>query len=57
MMMNWATKGMTARPAPLATVSTAKPKGRRRMNQLLMAVGIPSSKGPEKVILPGTYRQ
>ena len=54
-IMNWAAKGMTASPAPLAPASTASARGRRRINQLLIDVGIPNSMGPEKIIRPGTY--
>ena len=53
-MISWAARGMTARPAPLDIASMANPRGRRRMNQLLMAVGILSSSGPAKTIRPGT---
>ena len=56
-IMNWAARGMIVSPAPLAKLSAASPKGRRRINQLLIVVGTPSSRGPEKIIRPGTYRE
>ena len=46
-----------ASPAPLPIASAANPMGRRRMNQLLMAVGSPISSGPEKIIRPGTLQE
>ena len=39
-------------PAPMAMASAASPRGRRRMNQLLIAVWMPSSKDPRKSAVP-----
>ena len=55
-IMDWATSGRIPRPAPLATASIANPRGRRRMNQLLIDVGRPNSSGPANIMRPGTYR-
>ncbi len=55
-IITWAVTGIIASPAPLATVSTARPSGLRLINQLLIAVGKPSSSGPENIIRPGIYK-
>ena len=55
-MIICAVSGIIARPAPFAIVSTANPSGLRLINQLLIAVGRPSSRGPENIILPGIYK-
>ena len=55
-MRKSATSGMAARPVLWLTVSRNRARGRRRMNQLLMAVVVPSSRGLAKAIRPGTYR-
>ena len=55
-MIICAVTGMIASPAPLAIVSTASPRGLRLINQLLMAVGKPSSSGPENIMRPGIYK-
>ena len=54
LIINWAARGMTARPAPLDIASMANPRGRRRMNQLLTAVGMLSYSGPANTMRPGT---
>ena len=49
-----AAKGSSPKPTPWTAPNHARAMGRRRMNQLLMAVVVPSSKGLEKTARPGT---
>ena len=51
---NAAIIGRTVSPIPWRAPNRAKASGRRRTNQLEIAVEVPSSKGLEKTALPGT---
>ena len=55
-MIRCATKGIRANPVPWEPFSRPRAAGRRRMNQLLTAVEVPSSRGLAKDILPTRYR-
>ena len=50
-----AASGRSPSPTPCTAPNQAKAMGRRRMNQLLMAVVVPSSSGLENTARPGTY--
>ena len=49
-----AAKGSRPSPTPCTAPNHANAMGRRRMNQLLMAVVVPSSRGLENTARPGT---
>ena len=51
---NPAISGRTVSPIPWSAPNRAKASGRRRTNQLEIAVEVPSSNGLEKTALPGT---
>ena len=53
-MSRAAASGSNPSPTPCVAPNNAMAMGRRRMNQLLMAVVVPSSKGLENTARPGT---